>query len=121
MHCNKQAENGGRARSGGAGSHTADYGSQCTFGLLIQCAVGGANSAARWFTGRGQGSQSNISCSCTLTAKLERGTVCFPDSGTLPQKNGFASGTARTAPGRIRGRYLVRFPAAGDGFTLKQG
>ncbi len=26
------------ARSGGAGSHTADYGSQCTFGLLIQCA-----------------------------------------------------------------------------------
>lgn len=94
MHCNKQAENGGRARSGGAGNHTADYGSQCTFGLLIQCAarkaplVGAANSAARWFTGRGQGSQSNINCSCTLTAKLEGGTVCFPDSVTLPQKMG---------------------------------
>lgn len=94
MHCNKQAENGGRARSGGAGSHTTDYGSLCTFGLLIQCAgrkaplVGAANSAARWFTGRGQGSQSNINCSCTLTAKLEGGTVCFPDSGTLPQKMG---------------------------------
>lgn len=96
------------------------------FGLLIQCAgkkgplVGGANSAARWFNGRGQGSQSNINCSFTLTAKLEGGTVCFPDSGTLPEKK-VACGAARTAPGRIRGRYLVRFPAAGDGFMLKAG
>ncbi|MCY1231657.1 hypothetical protein D9M68_612290 [compost metagenome] len=45
----------------------------------------------------------------------------LPDSGTLSQKKWVASGTARTAPGRIRGRYLVRFPAAGDGFTLKAG